>query len=172
MILRLWSVKFIRENIKGRKSIKKGFTLIELIIVTALIGIIASTQVMIISKYMRVHREEINESREYFYVNEAFMIIENQINNSKYVEICSNKITIKRYDGKGYDYIRKDQDSDIIISYGAVYSPTTNNILKNVKEFKAEEKGRVAYITIETRKGKVYKRCLGLEREKAKRDLF
>ncbi|MBI6873058.1 prepilin-type N-terminal cleavage/methylation domain-containing protein [Clostridium aciditolerans] len=164
-------MRFIRENIKDRKAAKKGFTLIELMIVTALIGIIASIQVIIISKYMRIHRQEINESREYFYVNEAFMIIENQINNAKYAEISDNRITIKRYDGKGCDYIRKDRDSDIIISYGAVYSPTTNNIFKNAKEFIVEEKGRVLYITIETRKGKVYKRCLGLERGKAKKDL-
>lgn len=165
-------MRFIRENIKNRKAAKKGFTLIELMIVTALIGIISSIQVIIISKYMKIHRQEIKESREYFYVNEAFMIIESQINNARYTEISDNRITIKRYDDKGCDYIRKDRDSDIIISYGAVYSPTTNNILKNVKEFIVEEKGRVVYITIETRKGKVYKRCLGLERGKAKKDLF
>lgn len=162
-------MKFTKANIRGYK---KGFTLIELMIVSALIGVITSAQVIIISKYMRIHRAEIIESREAFYVNEAFIIIEAQINNAKYAKVDNSKIILKRYDGPEYDYIRKDKDSDIIVSYGAVYSSTTNNIIKNVKDFKVEEKGNLAYITIETKKGKIYRRCLGLERKKVREDSY
>ncbi len=121
---------------------------------------------------MKMHRTEIIESREAFYVNEAFIIIEAQISGAKYAKIDNNKIALKRYYGVEYDYIRKDKDSDIIISYGAVYSPTTNNILKSVKDFKVEEKGELAYITIETKKGKIYKRCLALERKRVREDSY
>lgn len=172
MIQRLWNVRSTKANIRDKRTTKKGFTLIELMIVSALIGIITSAQVIIISKYMKIHRMEIKESRECFYINQAFMIIEGQINSAKYIRIKNNKIALKRYDGDGYDYIRKDKDSDIIISYGDVYSSTTNNILKNVKEFNVDEKGDLAYITIETRKGSIYKRCLGLERRKVKEDSY
>ncbi|MBV7275046.1 prepilin-type N-terminal cleavage/methylation domain-containing protein [Clostridiaceae bacterium UIB06] len=165
-------MNFIRGNIIGRKINKKGFTLIELMIVSALIGVITSAQIIIISKYMKMHRTEIIESREAFYVNEAFIIIEAQISSAKYVKIDNNQIVLKRYYGVEHDYIREDKDSDIIISYGAVYSSTTNNILKRVKDFKVEGKGDLAYITIETKRGKVYKRCLALERKRVRGDLY
>lgn len=140
--------------------------------VSALIGIITSAQVIIISKYMKIHRIEIKESRESFYVNEAFLIIESQINSAKYTKINNNKIALKRYDETGFDYIRKDKDSDIIISYGSIYSSATNNILKNVKEFNVEDKGDLVYITIEIKRGIIYKRCLGLERKRVKEDSY
>lgn len=169
---KLWSVSFIKENIKGKKFVKRGFTLIEIIIVAALVGIITCTQIIIVSRYMRNFKEEINEAKESFYIDEAFMIIEHQINDAKSVGIKENRIILKRYDGNGYDYIRSDKDSDIIISYGSIYSSNTNNILKGTKNFKVEKNGKVVYITIETKRGNVYKRCLGLEREEAEKDTY
>jgi prepilin-type N-terminal cleavage/methylation domain-containing protein len=159
-------VNFIKEHIKDKKNRNKGFTLIEIMISMALISIIVYSQIIIISRYMKIHRIEVSESRESFYVDEAFMIIEYEINTAKYVEIKDNKIILKRYEGTSYDYIRTDKDSDIIISYGALYSSSSNNILKSVKSFKVEENDNTAYILIETQKGNLYKRCLALERKK------
>lgn len=56
---------------------------------------------------MKLHREEINYSRESFYVSEAFTIIENEIKIAKYIDIKDNMIILRRYDNAGYDYIRK-----------------------------------------------------------------
>lgn len=159
-------MNFIKENITDRDLKRRGFVLLELILVTSLIGILVTAQIIIISRYMRLHRQEINLSRESFYVNEAFMIIEYQIRSAKYVDAKENRIVLKRFDGLGYDYIRKDKDLDIIISYGSPYSSNTNNILKNTRDFKVARMAQTLNISIEMKDGNVYERCLGLERVK------
>lgn len=161
-------MSFIKENIKNKKFIKKGFTLIELLVAASIVGIIVSSQILIFCKYMKIHREEIIQSKESFYVNEAFMIIEYQVTTAKYVSVENNIITLKSYERPGYDYIRMDKDPDIIISYNSMYSSNTNNILKSIKEFKVQQENQLLYISIETKDGNVYKRCLGLERVKIK----
>ena len=163
---------FIKEIIKSRLDVKKGFTIIEMLMVIALITAITTTQIIVISKYMRLHREEINYSRENFYVNEAFIIIEYQIKAAKYIDIKNNMIILRRYDDKGYDYIKKDRNSSIIISYGSSDSSTVNNVLKNVKDFHVERQGKVFYISISTEKGNLYRKCFAMEREKLKKDLY
>ncbi|AWI03769.1 type II secretion system protein [Clostridium drakei] len=156
----------IRENIKNKICIKKGFTLIELMLVVSIIGIITSVQAIVMCKYMKVYRQEINSSRESFYINEAFNLIYQEINNEGYVKTENNNvIVIRRYDGRGFNYIRTNRDSDIIISYYSKYYSTTNNILKNIKDFKVEKDRQVLYVSIETRKGNVYKRCFPLKIE-------
>lgn len=159
-------MNFIKENIRGNTT--KGFILVEIMLVFSLIGILISMEIIVISKYMRVHRQEIEKSRESFYVNEALMLIEYHVNSAEHVEVDENKIKLKRFNGSGYDYIRKDRQSDIIISYGSAYSSTTNNILKKTKDFKVEKAGGVIYISIEMDKGRIYRRCLGLERLKVR----
>lgn len=161
-------MNFIKENIRDRNLKRRGFVLIEIMIVTSLVGMLITTQIIIVSRYMRIHSQEIKQSRESFYVNEAFMIIQYQISSAEYVDVKDNRITLKRFDGLGYDYIRKDRDSDIIISYGAVYSSNTNNILKNTKDFKVSRVGQILDVSIEMKEGNVYERCLGLERVKVR----
>ena len=163
---------FIKEIIKSKLDVKKGFTIIEMLMVIALITAITTTQIIVISKYMRLHREEINYSKDNFYVNEAFIIIEYQIKAAKYIDIKNNMIILRRYDDKGYDYIKKDRNSSIIISYGSSDSSTVNNVLKNVKDFHVERQGKVFYISISTEKGNLYRKCFAMEREKLKKDLY
>lgn len=158
-------MNFIRENTKGKRFIKKGFTLIELLITASIVGIIVSSNIIILCKYMRIHRQEIIRSRESFYVNEAFMIIEHEVNSAKYVSVENNSIKLKSYIRPGYDYIRMDRDPDIIISYDSTH---TNNILKNIKDFKVKQDNQLLHIVIETKEGNVYKKCLGLDRVKVK----
>jgi prepilin-type N-terminal cleavage/methylation domain len=158
-------VNFIKVSIKDDKFIKKGFTLIELLLAVSIAGIIISSQVLIICKYLRIHRQEIIHSRESFYVNEAFMIIEHEVNSAKYASVENNAIKLKSYSRSGYDYIRIDRDQDIIISYDYSHS---NNILKNIKDFKVQQDNQLLYIYVETKEGNIYRRCLGLERVKIK----
>ena len=63
------------EIIKNKMKCRKGFTIIEMLLVVALVASITIVQIRVISKYMKLHREEIDYSRELFYVNEAFIII-------------------------------------------------------------------------------------------------
>lgn len=170
IVQKLWRVSFIRGNIKDKRFRKKGFTLIELLIALSIVGIIISSQILILFKYMKTHRQEINQSRDSFYVNEAFMIIENQISSAKYVSVENNIITLKSYERSGYDYIRKygSSNTKIVISDGLVHSSYSNNILEDIKDFKAEQVNQLIYISIETKEGNKYKRCLGLERIKIK----
>ncbi len=156
----------IREIIKDKMNVKKGFTLIELMLVVSIIGMITSIQIVIMGRYMKIHRQEINSSRESFYINEAFIIIQHEIDDGKYIKIKNNNVIVIRSYKERFDYIKKDKDSDIIISYGSEYVSTSNNILKNIKDFKVEKDGQILYVSIETKKGNVYRRCFPLEREK------
>lgn len=157
-------MNFIKVSIKSRKS---GFTLIELLVVTSLITLITSVGTICIFKYMKMYRQQIDISREKFYVDEAFLIIENEINYSKYADVENNCIIVRNSDWDRNDYIRKDMDCDLIISYKYRDSFVSNNILKDIKDFKAVKWGRMLYVIIETKKGNVYKRCFGLERIKS-----
>lgn len=165
-------MNFIREIIKNKAYTKKGFTLIELMLVVTIIGMITSIQVIIMYKYAKIYRQEIILSREAFYVDEAFYMIKQQIDDAKYISVKENKIAIIRSDKNETDYIRKDKDSDIILSYGNMYSSTTDNILKSIKDFKVEKEKRILYISIETKKGNIYKRCFVIEREKPEKGSF
>lgn len=171
-ISRWINVNSIRVIIKDKTKCRKGFTIIEMIIVIALAASITTVQIRVISKYMRLHREEVNYSRELFYVNEAFMIIEHQVESAKYIDIKDNMIVLRRYDDRGYDYIKKHNDNYIVISYGSNNSSTLNNILKGIEDFRVEKYGRIFYISIDMGKGSSYKRCFGIERKKLKEGLY
>ncbi|NMM61391.1 ComGF family competence protein [Clostridium sp. P21] len=145
--------------------------LIELMLVISLIGIITSVQAVVMGRYMKIHRQEINSSRESFYINEAFMIIQHEIDDGRYIKIKGDNVIVIRSNKGRFDYIRKDKDSDIIISYGSEYFSTPNNILKNIKNFNVKKDKHVMYISIETKKGNVYKRCFPIEREKEQEGL-
>jgi prepilin-type N-terminal cleavage/methylation domain len=97
-------VNFIKETLKG--NAKKGFTVIEILITISIISIITTVEITAILKYMKLNRMEISSSRERFYIDEAFMIIENQIDSAKYIEIKDNMIALNRYDNRGWDYIK------------------------------------------------------------------
>ncbi|WP_368487845.1 competence type IV pilus minor pilin ComGF [Clostridium sp. BJN0013] len=162
----------IKETTKNKTKIKKGFTIIEMVIVISLTGILINLPIIAISKYMKLHREEMNYSRENFYVNEAFIIIENEMKNAKYVDIKDNMIILRRYDNKGYDYIRQNKGTAIVISYGAINSSNVNNILKDIKDFKLERREKIFYISIKMKRGDLYRRCFAIEREKLRKDSY
>jgi prepilin-type N-terminal cleavage/methylation domain-containing protein len=160
-------VNFIKDDIKDKKR-KKGFTLIELLISMFIVGIISSLLVLMLCRWIKIQKCEMIQSREEFYMNQAQMIIENQINIAKYVDVANNMLRLKSYDRPGYDYIRKNKDNDIIISYDSMDSLHKNYILKDIKEFKVEQNNQLVYMYIQTKEGNVYKRCFGLERTKVK----
>lgn len=151
---------------------KKGFTLIEIIITTSLIGLLACTEIVVASRYMQTFKQNILESRDSFNVNEAFDFIEKMVNQAKYVEVNNNEIKLDRRNETGSDWIRRDKSGNVIISYGYCYSATTNNIIKNIGLFEVKQVGKVIFISITTLKEKNYKKCILINTEKAKRDLY
>jgi hypothetical protein len=105
--------------------------------------------------------------RNYLYAQEALLFIQNEMSqNSLSNSIENNKIKIAKVDGKQkeiYLSLRSPDSSDIVIThiqYG--FASTTNNVLRNIKDFKFIKKGKVMYIYILTMDGKKFERCLPL----------
>ncbi|MCH3964164.1 MAG: prepilin-type N-terminal cleavage/methylation domain-containing protein [Clostridium sp.] len=160
--------------IKGilRDNVKRGFTIIEILMAMSIIFIFTSVQAEAILKYMKLNSIEIESSRDSFYVNEAFTIINSQIDSAKYIKIEDNMIALKRYDNRGWDYIKKNKNSSIVLVYGYTSNQTSNNILKDVLEFSVVEKKNLCYISIKTKRGNVYRRCLGINSKSVKGDSY
>jgi len=150
---------------------KKGFALIEVIIALALASTLICTEITALGRYMKIFRENAYESRDSFYINEAFAFIEYIVEEALYAEVESNAIKLERRDGTGTDWIRRDSDGNLLISYGSRYSSTTNNIMKNISAFEVRQTGKTFFITIITKKEKVYNKCILINAEKTKKDL-
>jgi prepilin-type N-terminal cleavage/methylation domain-containing protein len=150
---------------------KKGFALIEVIIALALASALICTEITALGRYMKIFRENAYESRDSFYINEAFAFIEYIVEEALYAEMESNAIKLERRDGTGTDWIRRDSDGNLLISYGSRYSSTTNNIMKNISAFEVRQTGKTFFITIITKKEKVYNKCILINAEKTKKDL-
>lgn len=139
---------------------KKGFTLIELIISLSLMLIVASAELTTMEKYMNIYKKTYSLNKEFIYVNEALFFIENEIDESQYVRIEDNRIILGRKNISREDCIELNNNKNIVIRYGN--SNNNNNVVKGVKDFFIEKYGNVIYITIVGEKGKRYERCFGI----------
>lgn len=139
----------------GRESInKKGFTLVEVLTTLFIISIVLSMVMDIYIRDIKIGKENALDWRKAEYINQAFSIIE--FNLEREVEniiVESNQIIITRVIG-AIDTI-KLKDSNIIIKYAG----TSNYILKEVTDFKVLRKGSLIYISI-LYKGERYIKCL------------
>lgn len=151
---------------------KKGFTLIEVIISIALITFLLCWQLPIAIKYLKAFNISINESKDSFYVNQAFDFIEMVADDAKAVSVKNNIIELVRKDGTGSDWIRLDPYGNVIISYHQCYYGTVNNVIKDVGSFEALKSGKTILISISTKEGKKYNKCISINIEKAKKDLY
>ncbi|MGE5627474.1 MAG: type II secretion system protein [Solirubrobacterales bacterium] len=151
---------------------KKGFTIIEVIVSTALICILLCSEIILGARYLKAFNESIVESRDTFYVNQAFDFIEMMVDASECTAVNNNMIELVRRDGKGSDWIRRDSSGNLIISYYQCYYGTVNNVMKKNGSFEAVKNGGAIFILITTQKGKAYRRCILPKAEKVKRDLF
>ncbi|WP_343762322.1 prepilin-type N-terminal cleavage/methylation domain-containing protein [Clostridium oceanicum] len=152
-------MNFIKEGIKD-SMVRKGFCVLELLVALSILGILSVFVLKTTLVNMKNYKLSRKNSTQYLYIDEAFNFINSEFSKAKKCTVDKNTIKIERIDNKGSNFIRKDTDGDIIISYGNKYSRNNNNIVKNVKDFTALEKGEVVYISIMDRYGKIYKRCL------------
>ena len=146
----------------------KGISLVELIVAIGLCSIIIA---MIIPTFLRfnfLYNKLIINSRSYSYANEAMLFIEDQIHdNTLNTFVNNNRITIQKLDGtkKEIYFAEKEKGlGNIVVTYyKSSYNSATNNILRNVNDFKFTIKGNLIYLSLTTIDGKVFERCLYLK---------
>lgn len=139
---------------------KKGFSIIELLVALSIMSLVLAYFLKATIKHLQIYNSEYKNVTEKIYIDEGFNFIDFKLEREQESKVIGKCIKIKRADGKGFDWIRKDKRGDVIISYGAKNSSNTNNIVKNIKDFYPYESGEVIYITIVDKKGVVHERCL------------
>lgn len=139
---------------------KKGFTVIELMISLLIVSEICMVSASFITRLSVQNKIFLNKSKEQFYVDEGLNYIQYLADISNEFTVYNNKIKLKRMDNTAYDWVRKASTGNIVISYGSNYSTTVNTVVKNIKDFKVKQIGKVIYITITDKKGEVYCRSI------------
>lgn len=141
---------------------KKGFTLIEILVAIALICMITCMESDIFLNSNKIYKKDIKENKYFYYSSEALMFIENEINDhTDHVETVTNKINIYKTDGRKNVIAFKETESKIsIFYYDKGISKGNNNIVTGVESFSAEQMGGVVFVSITTIDGKKTERCL------------
>lgn len=149
---------------EGKLYVKKGFTLLELLLALGMSSILISYVIHQLVTYKILYNKSIQINRQEVYASEALMFIEYQIQNSVSAHITENDIGLKYSDETIEKHIRMSASNNIVITHlekGNVKA--VNNILTNVKKFIVNQKGAVIYISIETKDSKVFERCLEIK---------
>lgn len=147
---------------------KRGFTLIEIVVVMALVFLMVGVVDSMITSYMKTYKNSVLENKGFNYLNEAIAIIEKEVNeSSSSVKAEDNIIKINYSDGVTLNYI-KCINSNIYILYGSKYSPPVDSsyksvIVDGVKDFVAIKSGRTLYIKVSWYNGQIIERCLAIE---------
>lgn len=145
---------------------KKGFTLIELVVYLAITSIIALSMISMLLKYNSSYITSSKEQRDYFYSMEALMFIKNEIDNAKSVSSENNIVELKYFDETVRKLIKINGDNKVVIVHiknNAV--ETSNNILTDVSSFEVCQKGSLIYVSITRRNGESYEKCVGIKRD-------
>lgn len=145
---------------------KKGFTLLELLIALAIASIVIALASNLYLKYNSLYMQNSKYNRDYFYSTEALMFIEDQIRNSKSVSINNNIIEVKYPDGIVKKYIKYNGSGSLIIVHTENdITLAVNNILTNVNNFTVIQKNSAIYVSITINGGEKYERCFGINVE-------
>ncbi|WP_125152242.1 prepilin-type N-terminal cleavage/methylation domain-containing protein [Clostridium rectalis] len=146
---------------------KKGFTLVEMIISISLMLSIYTMGFKVMTQYLHYYKKEQNYAVNEFYANEAFIFIEEQIHRADNVELLNNmgKSELKLCKNGMENYI-KLKGKKLILTYGNSDTGYHNNILVNIKGLNMYKKGNVLYLAIITEMGSEYERCIGIPKKK------
>ncbi len=143
---------------------KKGFTIIELIIALSTAGVIATIMVSTLLTYNSYYIKNSKEQRDYFYSMEALMFIQSEVNNAKNVSIENNIIELNYLDETIKKQIRlKDNGSIAIIHRKSNIVEASNNIITDVSCFEAVQKNNLIYISITRKNGEKYEKCISIK---------
>jgi prepilin-type N-terminal cleavage/methylation domain-containing protein len=144
---------------------KRGYTLIEVVVALSLISILLSTVILVFSRLRIEFSHKIDENRESYYFNEALMFIEDELGKGGIaVNIEHNSIHIV-YDECDKKIIEQ-KDDELIVRYGTTYSmnKSYNKIACGILEFQVNERGNLIYVKINSKKGRSKERCFVLKR--------
>lgn len=147
---------------------KKGFSLIEILICISIISIISLAGIKSLIIYLNLYRKESNYIMEEFYVDQAFIFIEQQLDGAESIYIFKNDKyinEIKVNNREKTNYI-KLKNGKLIISYDKSNSKYSNTIMYGVKSFLVENFCNTMYVKITTKHGKEYERCFGIRKKK------
>jgi len=148
--------------------LKKGFTLIELIISLAIVFMIILIEIQIFSKEVYTFKDFIKSNRNEVYSKEALRFIEGEINdfNNKTIKVYDDKILFEKYNGDKNTlklYKMTNGNNKIVISYYKALTSkiTTNTVVDDIKDLNISYKANLMYLSIYTLNGEKYERCLG-----------
>ncbi|HEY5589144.1 MAG TPA: hypothetical protein VIK86_09345 [Candidatus Paceibacterota bacterium] len=147
---------------------KSGVTLLEIVIVMALVFIMVGVVDSMLISYMKNYKNNVLENKGFNYLNEAIAIIEKEVNKeASTVKTEGNIIMINYSDGITLNHI-KCINSNLYILYGTKYSIPMNNsyksvIIDDVKGFVATRTGRTLYIKVSWYNGQTIERCLAIK---------
>jgi len=147
---------------------KRGVTLIEIVIVMALVFLMVGMVDSMLITYLKNYKNNVLENKGFNYLNEAITLIEKEVNeNASAVKTEGNIIKINYSDGSTLNYI-KLINSNLYILYGTKYSIPLDSSYKNLiiddlKGFEATRKERTLYIKMSYNNGQSIERCLSIK---------
>ena len=143
---------------------RKGFTIIELIISIGAAGIIATVMVSMLLTYNSSYIKKSGEHRDYFYSMEALMFIQNEIKNAKSVYVANNIIELYYVDGTIKKIIKLNSHDNIAITHMENNSAeASNNIVTDISSFEVLQKNNLIYISIMRKNGEKYEKCISIK---------
>ncbi|MCM0650386.1 prepilin-type N-terminal cleavage/methylation domain-containing protein [Clostridium swellfunianum] len=143
---------------------KKGFTIIELIISIGAAGIIAVVMTSMLLTSNSLYVKKTKESRDFFYSMEAILFIENKIKEAKSVNIENNTIELYYEDSSIKKLVKlKDSTKVVIIDFDNNVAHVPNNILTEVSNFQVYHKDNLIYVSISRINGESYEKCISIK---------
>lgn len=142
---------------------KKGYTLIEIVLALGLCSLVAVSMISLLLRYNSNYNLQVKKTENHFYAEEALSYIENILKNCKNVSVINNHIEISYENTNINKVIGLNDSGDIFIThleYGV--NSSTNNILNNISSFNVFLKENTIYLSITMSYGERYERCIGI----------
>ncbi|MDF2883931.1 MAG: hypothetical protein K0R54_4496 [Clostridiaceae bacterium] len=144
---------------------KRGFTIIEILISMALLSMLLIAEFKVMEKYLVLYNEESKQSRSEFYSDEAVEFIDEQITQCKTISCDNNKIKFNYGDPLNNNWIKLNPVAGYLaIYYDSEFSSINNVILRGVSDFRVQTVNKVIYITIILSNNREVKRCISTEK--------
>jgi prepilin-type N-terminal cleavage/methylation domain-containing protein len=147
---------------------KKGFTLIEMIMVMAIMSLMIGVIGSMFIAYSKTYKKSVLENRGFNYLNEAISLIEKEINQeANHIKTEGNIIKISYFEDSKVNYIKRINDNIFLLYGSKIMEPRDdsyrNIIIDNIKDFIAVRHNNMIYIKIVWNNGDCIERCLGIE---------